>query len=108
VGHLNCMNCRKEVSEQEAKFFTGMVLCCPTCFLMAERLHDRMKRELNALLLMTTEKIRLDLIEGKLHFQGTSDQEIPKEVLLKTIVQLQELKDDRRSRVDVRDSKDQP
>ena len=89
---IPCMNCRKEVEQQDGKVFAE-VFVCPTCYELAGRLYDRCEGELNRLLLMLREAIRIALVEGKLQYGPALPlDEVPKAELLKMIVELTEKK----------------
>lgn len=98
---LPCMNCQQPVDPNNAQVFSG-VFVCPTCFTMATRLFDRSKKELNDLLLMLQEGIRIALIEGRLQFREGPDVGLSKKEVLEAIVKLQEMSDARK--VDSRSS----
>ncbi len=94
---LPCMNCQKPTSTNDAKIFAN-VFVCSTCYMTAERLFARLEGELKHLLLLSKEVIRVALIEGKLHSPLAEEREIPKEELLKMIMQFSEKKDAEKSR----------
>jgi len=104
---LPCMNCKTTVSPNEAKIFAE-VFVCPTCFRVAESLHNNGKRELTALLDMMKEAIRIALIEGRLQLSEQALQDVSKTDLLRAIVDLQEKSDASRGRPGTRNSEDQP
>lgn len=88
---LACMNCGKATPESDAKVFAE-VFVCSTCFTMAERVFHRLEGELRRLLLVSKEAIRVALIQGKLHFELTEEKDIPKDELLRMIMQFSEKK----------------
>lgn len=92
MSGLPCMNCNKPTSDEDGKLFAE-VFVCSTCYTTAERLYQRLEGELRRLLLLSKETIRVALIEGKLHAETASEQEIPKEDLLRMIVQFSERKE---------------
>lgn len=95
-GQLMCINCHKSVEQNAAKLFVG-VFVCPSCFTLADRLYKRSKLELEQLLVLLQDSIRVALIEGRLFpMEGGPLDEIPKADLLRTIVKLQETKDAKR------------
>lgn len=92
MSGLPCMNCRKPTADEDGKVFAE-VFVCSTCYTMAERMFHRLEGELRRLLLLSKETIRVALIEGKMNFENATEQEIPKEDLLKMIVQFSERKE---------------
>lgn len=94
---LTCMNCKQPVGENEAKFFHGTFVC-GTCFTIAERFYSRAHKELNDLLVMLKEGLRLAIIDGRLQFKEGSGVELSKREVLEAIVQLQEMNDARKTR----------
>jgi len=101
------MNCKTSVRPEEAKIFAE-VFVCPTCFGVAESLHNKGKRELLALLEMMKEAIRIALIEGRLQLSEQSLQDVSKTDLLRAIVDLQEKHDASRGRLGTGNSKNKP
>jgi hypothetical protein len=89
---LPCLNCKKLTPESDAKVFAE-VFVCSICYEMADRLFHRLEGELRRLLLLTKETIRVALVEGKLHFEHTQEREVPKDELLRMILQFSEKKD---------------
>ncbi len=89
---LPCMNCKKPTPESDAKV-CAEVFVCSACHEMAERLFHRLEGELRRLLLLSKETIRVALVEGKLHFAHTHERDVPKDELLKMIVQFSEKKE---------------
>lgn len=89
---LPCLNCGNDVAEDQAKIFAG-VFCCPVCHELAERLERKIQAQLKQLYTMTRESIRIALVEGKLHFGNEPDKEISKTDLLKGIMQLEAIRD---------------
>lgn len=100
---LACPNCKKEVDEQDVKWFGGeggqaAVFCCSTCHSIAERLYARGKAELTALLNMLKEGIRVSIADGRLHLpEGSPDGELSKREVLEAILQLKERSDARKA-----------
>lgn len=86
---ISCMNCGKAVSEKSSKIFAE-VFVCADCYQLADRLYRKCEGELKRLLLLLKEAVRVALVEGKLKYGQASDAEVPKEELLKMIVQLSE------------------
>jgi len=95
MKNLTCMNCGCDVDPGEAQVFAG-VYCCPGCYLRAQRLDERMTRELDALKIMGREAIRISLANGKLHFGEQKVEDMNKTELLRAIVQIQEAEEARR------------
>lgn len=89
---IPCMNCRQEVDQKDGKVFAE-VFVCPVCYEMAERLYKRCDGELNRMLLLLREAIRIALVERKLQYGPALPlEEVPKADLLKMIVELTEKK----------------
>ena len=87
---LPCLNCKAAVDPAQAKVFAG-VFCCPTCYLVAQRLEERCTRELKMLLITQREAIRIALIEGKLVLgPAEANRELSKQEVFQEIVRLQE------------------
>lgn len=95
VEGLPCLNCKADVTPDKAKLFAG-VFVCETCHAMAERMYKRSEKELRDLQTMLLEGIRIALVEGRLQFAEDQNQELPKEDVLKAIVELQTLRDARK------------
>jgi hypothetical protein len=89
------MNCKQGVTQEAAMFFDG-VFVCPICHTMAESLYKKSNRELNDLLLMLKEGIRIALVEGRLQFRENADGELSKKEVLEAVVRLQEMSDARK------------
>lgn len=89
---LSCLNCHETVPEDKVRIFAG-VFCCSVCHQRAERLYKNLQTELDRMLLMMRESIRIAIIEGKLHYGTADGTELSKTELLRAAVQLQELKD---------------
>lgn len=88
MNELSCMNCKKQVLQQDAKIFAS-VYVCSSCYDKAERIYAKCEAELRRLLLMLREAIRIALVEGRLQFaEGKPLEEVPKAELLKMIVEL--------------------
>lgn len=84
------MNCQRALREDEAKFFAA-VFVCSDCHFMAERLFTRARKELNQLLVVMKESIRLALIEGRLQFSNTVQvDEVSKKELIQNMMDLAE------------------
>ena len=64
---LPCMNCKKDVPQDEAKLF-AQCFVCPDCFTMAERIVEHGQRELQQLLTTLKELVRLAIVRGELSF----------------------------------------
>lgn len=99
---LPCMNCRKEVSEEDARFFGGdslflgggsAVFVCPLCFQMADHFYRNGRRELEQLLTLLRESIRIALIEGRLHFGEGHPKDVSKADLFQEIVKMETYRD---------------
>ncbi len=91
VEDLTCINCKKGVPAEESQFFDG-VFVCKRCGVMAQRVYERGQKELQQLLLVFKETVRIALIEGRLHFGESAEPEVSKTDLLRTIVRLEEEK----------------
>ncbi len=90
--NLPCMNCKKEVEEGQGKFF-AQVYVCPSCHEQAQHFHNRLVRELNFLLVMAKESIRLALVQSKFSFPEGPAGEPSKEQVLKEILLMEERRD---------------
>lgn len=90
--NLPCMNCKKEVTQDEAKLFAEVFLC-PSCFEQATHFFNRMVNELNFLLTMAKESIRLALVQGKFSFPEGPSGEPSKREVLEAILQLEDARD---------------
>jgi hypothetical protein len=91
-GAMPCMNCKAPTSEQDARLFAGVYVCVG-CHGMATRLFERGQKELQQLLVMMQEAIRIGLVEGNLHFGEGKPEEISKQKLMQEIVRLADAKD---------------
>jgi hypothetical protein len=85
---LTCVNCSKEIPVGTAFVHQG-VLVCKSCFTIASALVTRAEEDMQKLLLLYKETIRVALCNGKLNF--ASDQSLTtskKETLEKMLVLL--------------------
>lgn len=94
--HLPCMNCGEEINPEDAKVFSG-VLVCPRCFSLAHSLLERSEHELQALMLMMREAIRIALVEGKLALGMADMQGVSKAEVLKEVLRLEGIREARKS-----------
>lgn len=78
---LPCVNCKKDVDPDTAKFF-GKIFICDDCYRIAERLYARGEQELKMLLLVLRESIRLAIVQGNLQFSLQQLEDMDKEDLL--------------------------
>ena len=102
MGGIPCRNCGKETSEATAKVFAS-VLVCDVCDEMATRLFTRCESELKRMLLLLQESIRVAIMEQRLQYSPADPTaEVPKEDLLRMIVQMTENKDGTAPRPPVR------
>ena len=90
---LRCLNCGKQVSEDQAKLFAHVYVCYE-CYTLAERYYKRLERELMQLMVLAHESIRESLTRGQFHPTHTSRDEIPKRELLQHIGRLCEVNDE--------------
>ena len=90
--NLPCMNCHKEVPQGEAKFFAEVFLC-EGCHLQAEHFFKRLLGELNFLLTMAKDSIRLALVQGKFVFPEGPAGEPSKRAVLEEILKMEEARD---------------
>ena len=97
---LPCMNCRRQVSQLEGKFF-AQVFCCPTCFSISERLLQTAQQELEGMLLIMKEAIRIALIEQKLDLRQDVTV-LNKKQLFEEIVRLDTLREVRMQNLDTK------
>ena len=87
---LHCLNCKVPVNPSQAKIFAG-VFCCETCFLAASRLEQRCALELQRLLTLQREAIRVALLEGKVTLGSAgANRELTKREVLQQVLTLQE------------------
>lgn len=89
---MNCMNCDCALDSgaelSTAKVYAG-VLVCERCFLTADRLLQRLKRDLDDCLLILHDKTRELLATGKFFVPSdTSNPEVSKKDLLTAITSL--------------------
>jgi len=84
---LPCMNCKKEIDQTKAKIFQG-VYVCDECYDLADRSFRKLQQELNHLLTLAGESIRLALIKGELQLGRVDTKEIPKSELIRKLVDL--------------------
>lgn len=84
-----CVNCKAQVGDRGRVFES--IMLCPTCYTIATRAFARVEKQLQDLLTMAKEAIRLAAIEGKLQPpQATSHpQEVTKKQLLEKMLELQ-------------------
>lgn len=87
--NLPCMNCKTEVEQDQGKFFAEVFLCSGCCE-MATHFFNRLVRELNFLLTMAKESIRLALVQGKFSFPEGPSGEPSKRAVLEEILKLEE------------------
>lgn len=86
---LPCLCCRRQLQPSEAKIFAE-VFCCPDCFLIAARLEERITAEMRRLQLLVREKIRTDLLHGRLQPSAQSPEGPSKTDILRAVVSLTE------------------
>lgn len=79
---IPCLNCKKEVAQQEGKLFAEVFLC-PGCFLIASRLYERAEKDLKQVLVMMKEAIRIGLLQGQLQFSEEELKNLSKPDLLR-------------------------
>lgn len=87
--NLPCMNCKADVAPGAGKFFAAVFLCDGCCS-MATHFHERLERELQYLLLMAKESIRLSLVQGKFSFPEGPAGEPSKREVLEEILKMEE------------------
>jgi hypothetical protein len=87
------MNCKEPVNSNEAEIFAG-VFCCTRCALVARRFFERGAQDLNGLLLMLQESIRIALVRGELKL-GTAEpfRDLSKKEVFEQIIKLREKMD---------------
>ncbi len=90
--NLPCMNCKRDVEQNRGKFFAEVFLC-ESCAEMAFHFFSRLTRELNFLLTMAKESIRLALVQGKFSFPEGPSGEPPKRAVLEEILKLEEARE---------------
>ena len=82
---IPCLNCGKSVEPDNAKLYAGCFVCAD-CYLVAERLFKQGQQELNWLLTVLTELIRLAIVSHRLQFN--SDREQPRAEVLQSLAEL--------------------
>lgn len=92
TSELCCMNCKQPVEQDKAKLFAE-VFVCESCHAMAVHFWLRMERELQYLLTMAKESIRLSLLTGKFSFPEGEAQDVSKTDVLQAILQLHEARE---------------
>ena len=90
---LPCLNCKKDVTPDVAKIYSGVFLC-PDCFFVASRFEERITSELKSLLLIAREAIRIAAVKGELRFSpAESMADLSKKEVLESILKMSEMKD---------------
>lgn len=84
-----CFNCDAEVRPEEGRTFEK-VFICPACEERAKRLEERLKRELEQMLIFSREAIRVALMEKRLFYPEVTEREISKAEVLKLAIELEE------------------
>lgn len=84
---LPCVNCGADVSQKDVKFF-AQILVCPDCYLVAERLFSRGKKELSMLLLLLKESIRVAIVQKQLQFSPKIIDDMPQEDIFGELTKL--------------------
>ena len=87
--NLPCLNCKKEVEQNAGKFFAEVFLC-DGCHEQAEHFFNRLVKELQYLLVMAKESIRVALVQGKFVFPEAPVGEPSKRAVLESILQMEE------------------
>lgn len=87
--NLPCLNCKKEVEQNSGKFFAEVFLC-DSCHVQAEHFFNRLVRELQFLLTMAKESIRVALVQGKFSFPEGPSGEPSKRAVLEEILRMEE------------------
>jgi hypothetical protein len=90
------MSCKEPVSPEDGKVFLG-VFVCPTCHQLVGRLRDRNLKELQHLVTILDEALRIALIEGKLLVAGDK-KELSKREVLEQVLKLSEIADAHKTR----------
>jgi recombinational DNA repair protein (RecF pathway) len=86
---LKCMNCHREILPGTVKIFAG-VCVCDTCHGTAKNFYDKLLIELQQLLTIAKESIRVALIEGKFQLSEQQVRDISKKELLERIVEMEQ------------------
>lgn len=89
MNELPCMNCKHPVATNAGKFFAEVFLC-EKCFTMAEHFYARLLRELQFLVTMSKEAIRVSLVQGKFSFPEGPAGEVSKRAVLEEIMRMEE------------------
>lgn len=94
---LPCPNCGKIIPPNGGVLFAAVFVCSP-CGDRANRLAHKLKKDIQRMLTLSQEAIRVSLIEGKLHYGEGLPEEISKKELLETMVLVQDLVDKEKKR----------
>lgn len=89
------MNCGRDTPAGVGKVFAA-VYVCPTCYGIAESFYEKMVGELNHLLTIAKEAIRVALIEGKFQLSEQHVRDISKRELLEEIIKLEQARGSKR------------
>lgn len=95
ASSLKCVHCDSPLNEENTKSFQK-VLVCSSCFLIANRLLDKIHNELEMLKNLATENIRLALIEKRLLQQAQPRGEPTTRQVLQEVLNLQKLQESKR------------
>lgn len=88
------MNCKGAVPGGAGKFFAEVFLC-EVCHAQAVHFWDRTVRELNHLLTISKEAIRLSLISGKFTFPEGQQGDLSKREVLEEVLKMEEAREQR-------------
>lgn len=70
--NLTCINCSQAIESGKQQAYQGVIIC-PTCFDVVSRLVDRAEQDMQKLLLLYKETLRVALCEQRLSF-GPAEQ----------------------------------
>lgn len=90
IPPIHCLNCKQSFPSGRGKTVLG-VLVCVSCASMAERIVGRAEQELQQLLTLMKEQIRVSIIEGRMQFAPGAEPP-SKEEVLKSILELSQRK----------------
>lgn len=86
---LPCVNCKKDVSAEEAKMFAETFVC-PDCFRIAKRFMQRGVHEAQQMLVILKEAIRIGLVRGELQFTSETIEDMKPAELFEEMSKLAE------------------
>lgn len=91
---LTCMNCKQPVDAGSGEFFAE-VFVCKNCNAQAVHFWERTTKELQHLLTISKEAIRLSLITGKFNFPEGRQGDLSKKEVLQEVLKMEEAREQR-------------